>query len=324
MKHEQKISVNTSPALAEAVRQAVAEDRISQRQAAERIGISAGGLSAYMGGTYKGSNAGFEEKIQKWLDARTVRQRTLSSSMNVPGWVKTAAYTTFELVFAHSQYTPDIGLITGGAGVGKTFAANTYAEKGVNVWVVTADPSMKTPMKALKEIAFVLGDVDRGGGSWLRAIVRRVRGSQGLLIIDEAQHLSTDAIDQIRAIHDQAEIGVVFSGNEPLRGRIEGIGRLDTHAQLFSRIGIRKDRKGCSRQDVDALLDAWEIDDPNLRGLASAIAAQQGALRTMNKTLRYAVQLCRADDRKRLSVEDVQAAWKELTMKPVPSFKKEG
>ncbi|MXV43935.1 AAA family ATPase [Saccharibacter sp. 17.LH.SD] len=318
-----KISVDTSKELVERVRQAMEEDRISQRVAGEQIGIPSSTLSLWLSGTYKGILEKVEAKISKWLDARTIRERTLASSMRVPSWVETPAYTTFELVFTHSQFTPDIGLITGGAGVGKTFAANTYANRGVNVWVVTADPSMKTPLKALKEIAFVLGDVSRNDGSWLRAIVRRVKGSQGLLIIDEAQHLSTDAIDQIRAIHDQAEIGVVFSGNEPLRGRIEGIGRLDTHAQLFSRIGIRKDRKKCSRGDVEALLNAWQLENQNLRLLVTAIASQQGALRTMNKVLRYAVQLCRADHRDELSLDDVQSAWKELTMKPVPSFKKE-
>ena len=45
-------------------------------------------------------------------------------------------------------------------------------------------------------------------------IADRVRGTHGLLIVDEAQHLDTRALEVLRGLHDQAGIGLALMGNE--------------------------------------------------------------------------------------------------------------
>lgn len=64
-----------------------------------------------------------------------------------------------------------------------------------------------------------------------RATSSRLKGTQGLLIVDEAQHLSAGAIDQLRAVHDRAEVGLALLGNEEVWSRIDGGGR-KAQAQL--------------------------------------------------------------------------------------------
>ena len=120
----------------------------------------------------------------------------------------------------------------------------------------------------------------------LMAVPERKRG--GLLIIDEAQHLSPEAHDLIRAIHDDADIGVALLGNEAIHTRLEGDGKRERFAQLTSRIGVRMSKPKALRSDIDALLTAWEIEGAAERALLHAIARKPGALRLMSKTLKLA------------------------------------
>lgn len=50
-------------------------------------------------------------------------------------------------MFEYAQAGPDIGLITGNAGVGKTMAAEKYQHDTPNVWMMTADSSMRSAVQ---------------------------------------------------------------------------------------------------------------------------------------------------------------------------------
>ncbi|MFM9673702.1 AAA family ATPase, partial [Streptomyces galilaeus] len=60
-----------------------------------------------------------------------------------------------------------------------------------------------------------------------------------LLIIDEAQHLSEKAIEEIRSWNDKVGLGIALFGNVKVLRRIEGGGRDDAFAQLYSRLSMR-------------------------------------------------------------------------------------
>src|ERR1035437_1267786 len=47
-------------------------------------------------------------------------------------------------------------------------------------------------------------------------------GTGGLLVIDEAQHLSVAALDQIRSIHDATDLGIALVGNQQVYARLTG------------------------------------------------------------------------------------------------------
>ena len=50
----------------------------------------------------------------------------------------------------------------------------------------------------------------------------RVEGSKGLIIFDEAQHLSEKAIEEIRSWYDRTGIGIVLQGNAAVLARLDG------------------------------------------------------------------------------------------------------
>lgn len=300
------------------VQATIEREGISVRNVAEQSGVGYSSLAAWMNGTYAGRNDKVNDKVKSWLDAQRSRERVRQSVAKAPGFLELPTAQTFLTVFEYAQATPDIGLITGGAGIGKTQAAIEYQRRTPNVWVMTADPSMQSPSAVLRELCDVM-EVQTSAQRRLGGIIRRVRGTEGLIIVDEAQHLQTPAIDEMRTIHDRAQIGLVFMGNEPLRRRIEGMGREASHAMIFSRVGMRKKRDRPQVKDVAMLLDAWGVEDKAIRDLCRWIALQPGGLRQMNKTMTYARMLGHAAGRESVDVRDINSAWKELTSGELPA-----
>ena len=128
-----------------------------------------------------------------------------------------------------------------------------------------------------------------------RAVCDRVRGTGGLIIIDEAQHLSPEAHDMVRSIHDDADIGVALLGNEAIHTRLEGDGKRERFAQLTSRVGVRISKPRALKRDIDALLTAWNVEGQAERALLHVIARKPGALRLMSKVLKLAHMMAGAD-----------------------------
>ena len=128
-----------------------------------------------------------------------------------------------------------------------------------------------------------------------KMVVRKLVNLQALLIVDEAQHLSSQALDQLRAFHDLAQCGIALLGNHSIFRRLEGGTRSADYAQLFSRVGMRLDRKKPHSDDIEALLDGWAIEDKSVRRVARAVARRPGALRAMTKVLRQAHLRANAD-----------------------------
>jgi len=293
---------------------------LSIGQAAQASGIPKGTLVPWLAGKYLGRVENVDEKAQKWLDSLRTHSQVRQLMPRDPAFIETPSALIFRSVFEYAQTGPDIGLITGNAGVGKTMSAEAYREETPNVWLMTADASMRSPTAVLRELTEIVDAAEKRGPRMMAALIRRVQGTHGLIIVDEAQHLQTEAIDLLRTINDRAKIGLMFMGNEPLKGRIEGMSRDTSHAQIFSRIGMRKSRKQPQVKDTRAIFDAWNIEDSRLFDLCRWIAGQPGGLRSMNKTLRYATMLAGTDSRTQITERDIQTAWGQLTNGELPSY----
>ncbi|WP_081107308.1 AAA family ATPase [Gluconobacter potus] len=305
------------PDLVDRFRAEMQAQGLTMTQAAQASGIAKGTLHAWLARTYAGVVANVDAKAKTWLETCSTKTRVRKQMPRTPDFIMTPSASVFFSVFSYSQAAPDIGLITGNAGVGKTVSAKAYQRENSNVWILTADTSMRSPTAVLRELAELVDATEKRGTRMMASILNRVRDTQGLLIIDEAQNFTTEAIDLLRTINDRAEIGIVFMGNEPLKGRIEGLGRTTSHAQIFSRIGKRKNRPRPQISDMNLMLDAWGIEADHLRKLSRWIAGQPGGLRVMNKTLRHAFMLAGDDE---LAEIHLKKTWKDLTGTELPSF----
>ena len=280
------------------IRGIIQAEGIPATQIAREAGIAYGTFSSWLGGTYAGRNDRIAAEARKWQATRQVRAETQAMAPAAPRFVATPSAELYLALFARAQHLPDFAVLVGLPGTGKSSAACHYTRNTPNVFKVMANPMMGSPRSVLDEIGRLTGTGGAGGltpHALQRAIVQKLRGIGALIMVDEAQFLRSEALDQLRTLHDEAEVGLVLIGNPSIFGRLEGGSRSAEFAQLFSRVGLRHLRKEATKGDVDALLDAWGLQDEPARKMLHAIARKPGALRGMTKTLKLAHMLAAAE-----------------------------
>ena len=253
------------------LRDVVTTRNIGMPEAARLSGVAYATLNAWLNSKYAGNNGRIAEQVETWLSNLDEQAQTRAAGPVIPGFVATPTAAAFLRVLEHAQYVPDIAVVTGGAGVGKTTGCQEYRRTHVNCWIVTGRPSRASVHSVLEAVCEVLGINEPSVSRRTGAIVKKLTGSGGLLIIDEAQHLTSAALDELRSVHDLAGIGLALVGNEDVYARLDGGGRKAQFAQLFSRVGMRIARARPLAGDVDALLDAVEVPLPE--GLAQLVAS---------------------------------------------------
>ena len=267
-------------------------------------------LVAWLSGKYIGRQDLQAQKIEKWLESRTIASRTRSAVKAPSEFVLTKSAGDYFALFQTAQYLPDFVMITGAPGVGKTMAAKAYAAQTPNVFLATAEPCHRTVRMFLDTLCHVLGlGAASGGEKASRQITHRLKGTGGLLIIDEAQHLSSEIMDQVRTLHDRAEVGVALLGNERVVTRIDGFARDTQYAQLHSRVGARLRRAKPLVADIDALVAQWGIEGEAEKRLLRVLGQKPGGLRGMNKCLRLAMLLAQGEP---IQDSNIMAAWGQL------------
>jgi len=299
-------------ALRARVRALMGERGVSQAAVAIEISRSSGAISSWLSNTYRGDIPALETWLRRWVEQQGVQREAVKPLPKVPAWLATpsAEKVLSALRFAHAH--GEIGLVYGGAGMGKTATVRHYQDRRNNVWVATMTPAHAGLVSALKGIAAAVGAEVSGNGAeaLYREIVRKVERSGGLLVIDEAQHLTVPALEQIRAIHDATGLGIAFVGNERVYAQMAGGVRAAYLAQLRSRIGRTVRLLKAQPVDVEVLMGAWQVN-AGCAGALREIAGKPGALRNVMKVLKLAVGMAAGAGRA-VAQEDVKAAWGEL------------
>lgn len=287
---------------------------LAQSRAAVEIGVSDSAFSQWLSGKYPGDSAAIETKVLRWIEARAERAELAQRLPEAPQFVDIPTSRRIRAALSYAQMAGDVALVHGGAGISKTTTAQQYAATHNNVWVATMTASTATLGACLERVATTCGvRVTTGRVARIEAdLVDRIDNSRGLLIIDEAQHLSTRAIEALRAIHDATGVGLALLGNDQVYSRITGGRRSAEFAQLFSRIGKRVRLQLPSRADVDALLAAWAIEGPAERDAVLQISRKPGGLRGVTKTLRMASMVASADGSE-VNSGHIKAAWADLS-----------
>lgn len=287
------------------------ETGMSWEAIGKEAGVPAGTISVFANGKYTGNNQRVGREVQIWLSSRKEKAAAASHVKKSPGWQSTQTANEFIEILRFAQTLPDIVVLAGSPGVGKTFTARHYAAHNPNVYLATMEPSTSTVNTMLNTIAKVMGVSERSQSRLSSAIGAKVREASALIIVDEAQHLSSGALDQLRALHDLYDVGIALMGNQDVYARLEGGKRETSFAQLFSRVGMRTTKSKPAASDVCAILDAWDVPN-DLRKILKAIAAKPGALRLLDKTLRVANMLASGSN-STLKKEHITAAFGQLS-----------
>ncbi len=297
------------------VQEEIERSGLSQAGAAKEAGLSASILNQFLREKYPGDNGAVAETLMRWLNTRRDGATIKTYLPEAPKWIETPTARRIMDALTYAQLAGDIACIYGGAGLGKTSAIEHYAETHSAVWVVTATPATASVGVILEEIALALGmrDFALHPARLHRDVVKRLRGTQGLLVVDEAQHLTIQALEAIRSLHDATRLGLALCGNATVYGRLTGGARSDNFAQLFSRIGKRVALTRPAAADVGALARAYRVDGAEEIAALQEIAKRPGALRSVAKTLRLAAMYAAGKvPPVEIRIDEIRAAWSEL------------
>ena len=97
------------------------------------------------------------------------------------------------------------------------------------------------------------------------------------------------AIENLRAINDATETGMVLCGNPTVYDQMHGRGQAH-FAQLYSRIGIRRCIVNPDMEDIKAIFAPYELDSDCLRFLHS-LGLQWGGIRNCIKIFNMAQEM---------------------------------
>lgn len=289
---------------------------VTRREIHQQTEMSSTTLSQWLNGHYKGRKDVIAERIRRWLHTLQSRQDAQDHLLQGPNFVMTPTASRIFDAISYADHARDVVLIHGGAGIGKTKTLKEYRDQHSGVCLSTMTPAHVTVANAIREIGNCYGvRTKRETASLFESLVRVLQERRGLLLVDEAQHLSYKALDAVRQIHDAAECGLVLCGNDNVYTGLTATRSAEYLDRLASRIGMRLSVKSATTLDCATMLDAWKIKDKEVRDVLQQIARKPGGLRLVDKVIRCA-HIYSEDDKVHaaadLRPDDIRHAWELL------------
>ncbi|HOX52675.1 MAG TPA: AAA family ATPase [Fibrobacteria bacterium] len=304
-----KDNQNQNPSeVAKALRQHMAETSISQVRVAKAIGMSNSIVSQYLSGTYAGDIDAVENKVKQWLDLEIQRsERPFLASTEV---IPTHAVTEITQALRIAARDRDMVVITGPAGAGKTTTLQAYARQNSSSILIEADHGY-TAMALFAELCDCLSLPTKGTlHELLRRVVEKLRDSDRLIIVDEAEHLPYRALELLRRVHDKSRVPLALVGMPRLRKNLQG--DHNHYAQLWSRVGFVRSVDLLSPKDEAMFVEAriGKVTDDVLDAIRKGCRHNA---RVLVKLLRWCAELCRLNESE-LSLEIVAKASELVTV----------
>lgn len=281
----------------------------SWSELAKGSGIPSGTLSLFVTSKYEGRNDNVAKNIFKYRQLLASQAERGEGIPAEPGFISTPTATRIRalMIMAHR------GRITMGCtgpGTGKTMEMREYQASISNVWVATMEPVTHKLTPMVRSVLRAVGGSASGSTAWMSEQVKSlVTGRSGLLVIDEANNLDLESLEQLRSWHDATGVGLCLLGNEELWQLIRGGKKHHAFARLNSRISASHLQDLPMEDDIKLYLDAWQILDPAMCRLLTAIGLTPGAggLREIRQIIESASMFA-ADDGHALSLGHLREA----------------
>lgn len=252
-------------------------------------------LSKYLSGKPEGDVERLESLILDTIKTWTLREETRTRLFS------NVISTRIARVLGRVRQTNDVGLIHGPAGLGKTCGAELFALANPTAVMVTVN-KRKGNASGLESAIFSAVESSnwRKHGTRWDFLVAKFKGSNRLLILDNAHRLTKSAREWLFDFHDETGIPVALLGNP------EVLDAIRLNDQQFSRIGLCHGLK-LTKEEVKRpveQLTAQLIPDANgsVQRLAEQVASHEGHFRALKK------QCVLARD---IRAQDAELSWPE-------------
>ncbi len=194
----------------------------SRANLARSAGINPSTLTEVLKNNYKGKT---DEMLSKIEDVIQNREDKRAITFKAPELVQTTISRQIKnaLRDASTVSIPRMLVLYGNSGIGKTRTITQWTEDNSTAILVEVSPDF-TFGSMLQEIAQEIGVHSTGKHYEIRKrIVNKLKNSNKVLIIDEAEYLTPKSLDILRRIHDKAQIPVVLVGMPALYHNIKSL-----------------------------------------------------------------------------------------------------
>lgn len=198
----------------------------SASKAAEKIGIGSSIISGLRKGKYQGNDDKIFSKLSSYFEIKEAKNKL--PEVFVP--VDYAPTTISQMIYQRLRNVHILGgcaVITGDAGIGKTKTIQKYCKDNHNkTIVITASVLNHNVTDILYMLAEELGISDTNKRRIKMALFSKLHDGM-MIIVDEAQELTYQAVNALRAIPDYFEakgetIGLAFVGNPCFYNKFSG------------------------------------------------------------------------------------------------------
>jgi len=291
----------------------------SWSELSKRTGIPQGTVSQFAGERgYAGDEQRVADQVYRFRQLLASQASIDVTAPERPGFFETKTSEQLTNMLAWAQ-RGKIVVAALGPGLGKTETARQYRQCYPNVFMATMRPSTAGVNNMQVEVLEAMGDKNASGTPQRlsRRICDRVDNlASPLIIIDEAQHLSEKALEEVRSWNDATGVGIALFGNAGVLHRLEGGNRREAFAQLYSRVDMRVQRAQPIPGDVEALADAWMVHDAAILACLQRICMTPGGLRNGTKAMELGSMIA-ASEGKPLIAGHLQDAWAQLSSRSV-------
>lgn len=260
----------------------------SNASVARKLGYSSAVVSQYLaegGNCYTGDITKLQSKINDLL--------TNEARRRMSGVETTQCEAADEIrdALENIRKTNDVGAVVAVSGEGKTRGIEIY-RKANPLAILFHVCSWARDLGSVEGALFEAVGRDGYDNRTKRAVfmVKKLRGTDRLIIVDDAHKLTRPALQWLFDFHEQTGCPIAFVGTLALDDLLED------DAQRFSRVGLHSEIKPTNSRKLIAHLVATLAPDANgetqqLIALCEVVAAQHGHYRSVHKQLKLAAEL---------------------------------
>ncbi|MFH0935183.1 MAG: AAA family ATPase [Pseudomonadota bacterium] len=268
------------------------QQKVSLNAISKAVGISTSAISQWLAGKYAGDSAKVAEAISQFLQRSRERKQQPKRSI---GFITTSAVRKYWEAAKLCHLDGEIGIVSGDAGLGKTEAASEYARRNSDVILIEVDLGY-TARVLFRELHRKLGGDGNGGISDLKDdVIKKLRKSGRLIIVDEAEHLPYRALELLRRLNDKAGVGLLLAGMPRLINNLRG--KKGEYAQLYSRVGVHVRLLPLTQHDADEIVKSL-LPDASAAVCKAYYEASTGNTRVLAKLLMRSLRVAEINSAK--------------------------
>ncbi len=256
------------------------QNKISAASLATKSNLSSGTISLVLSGNYSAAPSVSLKTMRAAIEAHQAHAEVTSGEI-----VKTSIYTIGIAPCRHARELKTFPHFSGRDGGGKTHTLRDYASNNTNTLFIEATGLMRTRTLLDAILRQLHAQGARRVDEMFENVVAVLKGTNTLIIIDEAETLVPSCLHILRRIRDQAGVGVVLSGTELLYPQMmRNAGVFD---QIRSRVSLAPPSiQAISEEDADALtLSLLSPYNPDAECLDALRAYAGGSARMLCENL---------------------------------------